>query len=97
MKLETYEMDRFKRLNEDVLDDETHPSLIDVCTALLKDLEGTMLKFSVVAKQRGFKYEASTKKGSSKEGKSEQLGADSQINVPGLVTKGSMDSLEEIN
>jgi hypothetical protein len=31
MKLETYEMDKFKSLNEDVLDDETNPSLIDVC------------------------------------------------------------------
>jgi len=77
MKLETFEMDRFKRLNEDVLDDETNPSLIDVCTALLKDLENTMLKFSVVAKQRGFKYETSTKKGSSKEGNSEQLATNS--------------------
>jgi len=64
MKLETFEMDRFKRLNEEVLDDETNPSLIDVCTALLKELEGTMIKFSVVAKQRGFKYEVKSKKGS---------------------------------
>ena len=82
MKLETYEMDKFKSLNEDVLDDETNPSLIDVCQSLLKDLEGTMLKFSVVAKQRGFKYEISSKKGSQQDNtnSTEKLGLESIIN-----------------
>jgi hypothetical protein len=45
MKLETFEMDMFKRLNEDVLDDESNPTLVDVCKSMLKELEKTMLGF----------------------------------------------------
>jgi len=56
-KLENFEMTKYKRLNEDVLDDESHPELIDLCKKLYADLTGVVEQFKRLAKQRGFKYE----------------------------------------
>jgi len=63
-KLENYEMEKFKKLNEDVLDDETHPELIDVCKKLLDDLTEITEKFRVIAKARGYRYDIGKKKSS---------------------------------
>lgn len=55
-------MAKYKRLNEEVLDDESHPELIDLCKKLYADLTEVVEKFKRIAKQRGFKYEIKNSK-----------------------------------
>ena len=64
-KLENHEMEKFKALNEDLLDDEDHPELIDLCNKILKDLEETTEHYKKIAKKKGIKYNI-TKKGTKK-------------------------------
>ena len=56
-RLQNYEMEKYKKLNEDVLDDETHPELIDLMHYIAKDLGEIMQKFKMIAKAKGIRYE----------------------------------------
>ena len=56
-KLQNFEMEKYKKLNEDVLDDETHPELIDLMRKLAADLQDIMNKFRMIAKAKGIRYE----------------------------------------
>jgi len=38
-------MEKFKKLNEDVLDDESHPELIDLMKKIASDLAETVNRF----------------------------------------------------
>ena len=60
-KLENHEMEKFKTLNEELLDDEDHPELIDLCNKILKDLEITTDHYKKIAKRKGMKYDIKTK------------------------------------
>ena len=60
-KLENHEMEKFKILNEDLLDDEDHPELIDLCNKILKQLEETTAHYKKIAKKKGMKYEIQRK------------------------------------
>ena len=41
-RMQNYEMEKYKRLNEDLLNDETNPELIDLMRAVAKDLDETI-------------------------------------------------------
>ena len=41
----------------DLLDDEDHPELIDLCNKILKQLEETTAHYKKIAKKKGMKYE----------------------------------------
>jgi len=56
-RLQNFEMEKYKKLNEDVLDDETHPELIDLMHRIAADLKDIMNKFKAVAKAKGIRYE----------------------------------------
>ena len=43
-------MEKFKRLNEDLLDDETHPELIDLLRSIALELEETIKRYKAIAK-----------------------------------------------
>jgi len=36
--MQNYEMEKYKKLNEDVLDDESNPELIDLMNSVAKEL-----------------------------------------------------------
>ena len=50
-------MEKYKKLNEDVLDDESHPELIDLMRDIASDLKDIMNKFRMIAKAKGIRYE----------------------------------------
>ena len=56
-KLETFEMQHVKRMNEDLLDDEKNKQLIDICKGLLKELDLLIDKFKKIAKSKGIAYD----------------------------------------
>ena len=60
-KLENHEMEKFKTLNEDLLDDEDHPELIDLCNKILKQLDETTEYYKKIAKKKGMKYDIKRK------------------------------------
>ena len=60
-RLQNFEMEKFKRLNEDLLNDEQHPELIDLMRALANDLDETIQKFKAIAKAKGVRYKVATK------------------------------------
>ena len=60
-RLENHEMEKFKSLNEELLDDEDHPELIDLCNKILRDLATTTEHFKKIAKRKGMKYEIKSK------------------------------------
>lgn len=51
--MQNYEMEKFKKLNEDVLDDEKHPELIDLMKIVAADLAETVNRFKQIAKAKG--------------------------------------------
>ena len=56
-KLENFEMEKYKKLNEDVLDDEVRTELITVTRKIVADLEELIEKFRKIAKSKGYKYD----------------------------------------
>ena len=44
-RLQNFEMEKYKKLNEDVLDDETNPDMITLMESIGKQLEETVNKF----------------------------------------------------
>ena len=70
-KLENHEMEKFKKLNEDLLEDEETPELIDLCNKILADLAATVDHYKKVAKKKGMRYEIKKKPNLSKKGREE--------------------------
>ena len=60
-RLENFEMEQFRRLNEEVLDDETNPELLDVARNIFAQLEVRIEEYRVLAKKKGFKFKATKK------------------------------------
>ena len=54
-------MEKYKRLNEDLLNDEEHPELIDLMKAVANDLTETTQRFKAIAKAKGQRYNIATK------------------------------------
>ena len=54
--MQNYEMEKYKKLNEEVLNDEKHPELIDLMRKIATELEDSMLKFKAIAKAKGQRY-----------------------------------------
>lgn len=48
--MQNYEMEQYKRLNEEVLNDEAHPELIDLMNKVANDLNETIQRFKALAK-----------------------------------------------
>ena len=92
-KLENHEMEKFKTLNEDLLDDEDHPELIDLCNKILKQLDETTAYYKKIAKKKGMKYviegKRSKKNGQTLDSTSSLIGATNR--------KGSVDGESEMN
>ena len=49
-------MEKYKKLNEDVLNDEKHPELLDLMRNIATELEDTMHKYKAIAKAKGQRY-----------------------------------------
>ena len=62
-------MEKYKKLNEDVLDDESNPELLDLMRTIGKDLMDTVMRFKAIAKAKGIRYEIAAAKKSSVEKK----------------------------
>ena len=56
MKLQNYEMEKYVKLNEDVLDDETNLNLIEIAKNIMIQLDKTVAEFERAAKAKGLKY-----------------------------------------
>ena len=86
-------MEKFKTLNEDLLDDEDHPELIDLCNKILKQLDETTAYYKKIAKKKGMKYVIEGKK-TKKNGQP----LDSTSSLIGATNrKGSVDGESEMN
>lgn len=64
-------MEKYKHLNEDVLDDEKHPELIERAQTIQNKLMELLLKFKGIAKAKGLRYDISTKEDLRKDSKGE--------------------------
>ena len=60
--MQNFEMEKYKKLNEDVLNDELHPELIDLMRDIANDLQETVLRFKAIAKAKGIRYEVAAAK-----------------------------------
>lgn len=60
--MQNFEMEKYKKLNEEVLNDESNPDLIDLMTRIADDLKETVLKFKAIAKAKGIRYEIAAAK-----------------------------------
>ena len=49
-------MERMNRLNEELLDDETNPELLDIMRRVATDLQELLLQFKAIAKAKGIRY-----------------------------------------
>ena len=56
MKLQNYEMEKYLKLNEELLDDETNPNLIDVIMDITNQLKKIIEDYKKIAKAKGMKY-----------------------------------------
>ena len=82
--MQNYEMEQYKRLNEEVLNDEKHPELIDLMNSVANDLNETVKRFKAIAKQKGIRYviAANKKEANEKKIQGESVGGNSAtINV----------------
>ena len=49
-------MEKMNKLNEDLLDDETNPELIDLMRKVASDLMDLLHQFKAIAKAKGIRY-----------------------------------------
>ena len=61
-RMQNFEMEKYKKLNEEVLEDEGHPELHDIMTKVAEELTETVQKFKAVAKAKGIRYEIAAAK-----------------------------------
>lgn len=87
-------MQKYKSLNEDVLDDEKHPELLSKAQALQNTLMELLEKFKRLAKQRGIKYDYSTKESVKKQRElADQMSRNRQSSMDGA---GSSQFLSQV-
>lgn len=55
-QLQNFEMAQYVKLNEDLLDDETNPQLLDLMKAITNQLKQIMLQFKAIAKAKGMRF-----------------------------------------
>ena len=55
-------MEKYKKLNEQVLDDEESPELKDIMKRVATDLDETVARFKAIAKAKGVRYEVAAAK-----------------------------------
>ena len=60
-RMQNFEMEKYKRLNEDLLNDEQHPELIDLMRTVGEELDDTIQKFKAIAKAKGVRYKVATR------------------------------------
>ena len=60
-RMQNFEMEKYKRLNEDLLNDEQHPELLDLMRSVANDLDDTIQRFKAIAKAKGVRYNVATK------------------------------------
>ena len=60
--MQNFEMEKYKRLNEDLLNDEENLELAGLMQRVAKDLDKTILKFKVIAKAKGKRYQLAAAK-----------------------------------
>lgn len=61
-RMQNYEMEKYKKLNEDVLDDESNPELMDLMRSVAKELTDTVQRFKAIARAKGIRYEIAAAK-----------------------------------
>lgn len=49
-------MEKILKLNEDLIDDETNPELLDQMRAIAADLQETLMQYAAIAKAKGIRY-----------------------------------------
>ena len=54
-------MEKYKKLNEDVLDDENNPELKQIMVHIAEQLNDTIKRFKHIAKQKGIQYKVAIK------------------------------------
>ena len=59
--MQNFEMEKYKRLNEDLLRDEEHPELIDLMRSVANELYETVQSFKAIAKAKGVRYNIASK------------------------------------
>jgi len=60
--MQNFEMEKYKKLNEEVLDDENNLELIDIMKKVGTDLVDTVNRFKAIAKAKGIRYEIAAAK-----------------------------------
>lgn len=60
--MQNFEMEKYKKLNEEVLDDENNLELIDIMKKVGNDLLDTVNRFKAIAKAKGIRYEIAAAK-----------------------------------
>ena len=91
--MQNYEMEQYKRLNEEVLNDEAHPELIDLMNKVANDLHETVQRFKALAKSKGIRYEVAARKKDAIEKKITGLSKDgSSLTIN--ASKSKLSSLE---
>ena len=56
-RMQNFEMEKYKRLNEDVLNDEENREMVDLMRNIGHELEETIYKFKAIAKAKGMRYQ----------------------------------------
>ena len=60
--MQNFEMEKYKKLNEDVLNDEYNPELKEIMLTVASDLTETVQRFKAIAKAKGIRYEIAANK-----------------------------------
>lgn len=89
-------MEKYKNLNEEVLDDEKHPELLDRAKKLQDELMDLLQKFKRLAKSKGLRYDITGKKKSGSEERLEGISKSGSIEASRLsgerkITGASLD------
>ena len=84
LKFENFQMEKYKQMNKDLLDEETNSDLIALCKTLLVDIDNAIDLYRKVAKARGQPYDV--KKRGEAEGDAEQNSSNNQ-EIASLVSK----------
>ena len=53
LKFENFQMEKYKQMNKDLLDEETNSDLIALCKTLLVDIDNAIDLYRKIAKARG--------------------------------------------
>ena len=84
LKFENFQMEKYKQMNKDLLDEETNSDLIALCKTLLVDIDNAIDLYRKVAKARGQPYDV--KKRGEADGDAENNSSNNQ-EIASLVSK----------